>query len=114
MDIKKAKAEYLKQIDFLIKQNLENYDENNLPLWAQYYFEVILKDNEPKQLSEKAYALLSYMKNNKDAYNNVFTSKSIAEGMGISGRSVSGSMRGLVDRELVEKIGENPSSYALK
>jgi len=57
--------------------------------------------------------ILAYMKENKDAYNNLFKAKDIGEGMGISSRTVSGSIRKLVTDGYVEKIGENPTIYAI-
>ena len=53
------------------------------------------------------------MQENLESMNNVFTSKEIAEGLFTSGRSISGSMRKLVNDEYVEKIGTNPVQYAL-
>ena len=53
------------------------------------------------------------MRDNKDQYNNVFKAKEIGEGLGISSRTASGSMRKLVSDGFIEKIGSEPVIYAV-
>jgi len=75
-----------------------------------------LKNNKAKssrEMTENGLKVLSWMQENLESMNNVFTSKEIAEGLFTSGRSVSGSMRKLVSDGYVEKIGTNPVQYAL-
>ena len=73
----------------------------------------VTKDKEKPKFTENGRLVLSFVKENKDAYNNLFKAKEIGEGLGISSRTASGAMRKLVTDGYVEKIGENPSVYSL-
>lgn len=77
------------------------------------YFQTLTKTNEVKPLSEKAQAIYNYMVSNAEKCNNIFTAKSIAEGLEISAKSVSGSMRKLVTDGYVTKSGKDPVTYSL-
>ena len=57
--------------------------------------------------------ILRYMQETKEQYNNLFKAKEIGEGLNISSRTASGGMRKLVTDGYIEKIGENPSVYAI-
>lgn len=61
-------------------------------------------------ITEKGAAILEVMKANP---NEVFTAAAIGEKLGLTSRSVSGSMRKLVSNEYVEKVGQNPVCYQL-
>jgi len=75
------------------------------------YFEKF-KESKPKKeaplITEKGAEIICFMRAEKDNYNNAFTAKVIGEGLDVSGRSVSGSMRKLVTNGFVtkEKDGE--------
>jgi DNA-binding MarR family transcriptional regulator len=71
------------------------------------------KDPEKPKFTENGKLVLAFVKENKDAYNNLFKAKEIGEGLGISSRTASGAMRKLVTDGYVEKIGENPAVYSL-
>ena len=71
------------------------------------------KDKEKPKFTENGKKVLAFVKENKDAYNNLFKAKEIGEGLGISSRTASGAMRKLVTDGYVEKIGESPSVYSL-
>lgn len=66
----------------------------------------------PKEISDKGKVILKDMQDN-DSDNKIFTSKEIADRLGIGGRSVSGSMRSLIALGYVIKVNENPVQYAL-
>lgn len=70
-------------------------------------------DEGKVKFTENGKLVLKYMQENKEAYNNLFKAKDIGEGMGISSRTVSGTMRKLVNDGYCEKIGENPIVYSL-
>ena len=70
-----------------------------------------VETDEP--LPEKSATLLTFMQENKEKYNNLFTSAAIATEMGISGKSVGGSMRSLVSKGYVTKIAGTPVVYQL-
>ena len=64
-------------------------------------------------MTENGKKLLSWMQKNVDTMTNIFTSKEAAEALFTSGRSISGSMRKLVNDGYVEKIDKNPVRYSL-
>lgn len=71
------------------------------------------KVKNSKEMTENGQKSLTWMQENLESMNNIFTSKEIAESLFTSGRSISGSMRKLVNDGYVEKIGTNPVQYAL-
>lgn len=68
--------------------------------------------NKPK-FTDNGKLILQYLKDNEQATQNMFKSREVAEGIFISSKSVSGSMRKLVNDGFVEKIGQDPIIYAL-
>ena len=76
-------------------------------------FKSIYKKNNNK-LTELNHLILDFMKENKDKYDNSFSSKIIAEGLDTAAKKISGSIRKLVNLGLVEKTNENPVIYALR
>lgn len=70
------------------------------------YFEKF-KEAKPKKeaplITEKGVEIICYMRAEKDHYDNAFTAKTIGEGLNVSGRSISGSMRKLVTNGFVTK-----------
>jgi hypothetical protein len=79
---------------------------------AVEYFYSLAEDKKP--LTEKAVCILNFMRENNEKYNNLFKAKDIGEELGISSRSVTGTMRGLVNDGCVTKEGKNPVIYSLK
>lgn len=84
---------------------------------AMAYFEVFKtsvdsKSDKPK-FTDNGKLILQYMRDNVDATQNMFKAREIAEGIFISSKSVSGSMRKLVNDGFVEKIGQDPIIYQL-
>jgi predicted transcriptional regulator len=77
----------------------------------EYFYS--LREGKSETLTENGQRILSYMKDNHNKFNNLFKAKDIGEGLGISSRSVTGSMRGLVNAGLVTKEGKNPVIYSL-
>ena len=64
-------------------------------------------------MTESGEKVLTWMLENEKAYSNVFSAKTIGEGLFTSSRMVSGAMRKLVADGYVEKNGQNPVSYSL-
>ena len=90
--------------------------ENNITLSedAQAFFDALKTSNENKgKLTENGKMILTYMKNNKEAYNNTFSAKAIGEGMSISSRTASGALRKLSDDGYCDKLGVNPVLYSI-
>lgn len=72
--------------------------------------EELQNSNEPTSLlTENGAKILRYLQEN----NTTLTAAKIAEGLGVKSRSVSGSMRKLVQAGFVEKFSGDPTSYKL-
>ncbi len=91
----------------------ENYDEDLAFMKAEKFWSDFLAKEQEKPMPEKSTALLTFMQENKEKYNNLFTSAAIATEMGISGKSVGGSMRSLVSKGYVTKLAGTPVVYQL-
>lgn len=64
-------------------------------------------------MTESGEKVLTWMLENEKAHSNMFSAKTIGEGLFTSSRMVSGAMRKLVTDGYVEKTGQNPVSYSL-
>jgi DNA-binding MarR family transcriptional regulator len=69
--------------------------------------------DEPLKFTKTGALALKYMQENKDSYNNLFKAKDIGEGLTLSTRAVTGSLRKLVNDGYCEKVGQNPIIYSL-
>ena len=97
-------------------QDIENAISNGYLLLkeeSQKYFEDLKKNNYSKEMTENGLKIILFMKENYDNYNNIFKAKDIAEGLFMSPRSVSGSMRKLLTDGYCEKTGKDPVCYLL-
>jgi hypothetical protein len=100
-------------IDYVNDLSIFN-DDDNIKIALEYFEE--FKNNKTKEkveLTENGAKILNYMHENRKKYNNIFKAKEIGEGLFMSGRSVSGSMRKLISEGFVEKIGSDPVTYAI-
>lgn len=108
---------FIKLIQTEIFDRADIYTENDAELFtaAQKYFETLknMPTKEPKIITENGAAILKFVQENKDTYNNIFTSKSLGEAIGLGSKVVSGSMRKLVADGFFEKVGANPVSYSI-
>lgn len=95
-----------------IKEMIDNKDIE-LSEEAMKGFEELItaKAFTPKEITDKGKVILKDMQENMGE--NKFKSKDIGERLGISGRSVSGSIRSLIALGYVEKISNEPVIYAL-
>ena len=100
---------FFKSWDEIIESNSELF-----PQEAKDYIESLRKGNSKSstEITENGRKILDYMKENETLMSNMFTSKSIANGLSISSRSVAGSMRKLVTEGFVSKNGE-PAVYRI-
>lgn len=71
------------------------------------------KEKDKPQFTDNGKLIFNFMKDNFEPVNNLFKAKDIAEGIFVSSRSVSGSIRKLVTDGFVEKIGADPIVYSL-
>ena len=93
----------------LLKQGLEAI---NAPDEAKEMLEQLRKagGNKKPAITPKGAALLDYMMQNPT---DLYTAQTIGVALQLNSRSVSGSMRALVNLGLVEKLGQNPTVYKL-
>ena len=103
------KQEFIEYVDWMLDAG--GYD---LPEGAQKYFDAMKSapEKEKPMFTDGGKQILKYMQENYEEGQNV-TAKVIAEGMGISSRSVSGAIRKLVTDGFVEKVSTDPVVYAI-
>lgn len=101
------KDEFINYVETVI--NEEEMTDNAKAYWNA------LKTREEKgnkQFTENGRLVMEYMQSlPSDAP--AMKAKDIAEGIGITSRSVSGSMRKLVADNYIEKLGDQPACYAI-
>lgn len=68
---------------------------------------------EKPKFTENGKKILVFMQENKDKYNNLFKAKDIGEGLLISSKGASGSLRKLITDGYAEKNGGDPVVYSL-
>lgn len=93
---------------------MEKYPDEQMNEDAALYWEGLCAAKEEKEkplLSDNGKIILKFLQDNTDT--RTWTSKALGEGIGISSRSVSGSMRKLADEGFVEKCGADPIAYAI-
>ena len=78
-----------------------------------FFEELKKKASETKPMTENGKKIYEWMQEHQAEMSNMFTSKEIAEALFVSGRSVAGAMRKLVNDGLVTKTGTNPIQYSL-
>lgn len=103
------------------KQEFINYVEENLmsinydlvPENVKIYWENLKKkeDKEKPLFTENGKKILTFLRDNSET--NAWKARDIAEGLFISSRTVSGSIRKLVNDGFVEKIGKDPVVYTI-
>ena len=93
----------------ILKEGLKTLAD--VPEEAYVELDRLFNTNAPaKVITDKGMDILEEMSKDKEA---IYTAKSLGEAMGLNSRSVSGSMRKLVNVGLVDKIGQNPTQYKL-
>lgn len=98
----------------MVEELLDDTDLNGIDADALAYFEVIKSEKlEKPKFTDNGKLILEYMQNEHGNVDNMFKAREIAEGIFISSRSVSGSIRKLVTDGYVEKIGADPVIYSL-
>lgn len=104
------KQDFLNFLEALMKQSPE-FVEANMTEDIQAFINSI-KDSEINrpEITDNGKVILKFL---QDAEEKTFKARDIAEGLAISSRSVSGTMRKLVSDGFCEKIGKDPAIYAL-
>lgn len=103
------KQEFIEFVEMVV----ENYGKE-MPEGAQKYFDAMKSapEKEKPMFTDGGKQILKYMQENHPVGETV-TAKVVAEGMGISSRSVSGAIRKLVTDGFVEKVSTDPVMYGL-
>lgn len=103
------KQEFIEFVDYVIEKYGQEMPEN-----AQKYFNAMKSapEKEKPMFTDGGKLILKYAQENYEENESV-TAKIIAEGMGISSRSVSGALRKLVADGFMEKVGTDPVVYAI-
>lgn len=100
------KSEFIKYVESKIT-NWEDASDDVLLYWEAFRDN---KSNEDKPMfTDNGKLILQYMQEKMSSGK----AKDIGEGLFISSRSVSGAIRKLVTDGFVEKIGQDPTIYAL-
>lgn len=120
------KEEFLKTVESLLKvmdSPSETIDRNTIHFndQSKKYCEFLITQGKANPTSmgsasiftDTNLKILICMRENYKKHNNVFSSKSIGDEIFMTSRSVSGSIRKLVELGFVEKMGKNPVSYSL-
>lgn len=105
------KNEFLKFIDDLISHD-KDYADSIMTDDVKAYLEILRtgEDSSKPEITDNGKVVLQYMQDNNIK---MAKSKDIAEGLGISSRAVSGTLRKLVNDGFAEKIGKDPVIYTL-
>lgn len=103
------KQEFIQFVENVVQEFNVEMPEN-----AQKYFDAMknVPEKEKPMFTDGGKQILKYLKDNHSV-GEALAAKTIAEGMMISSRSVSGSIRKLVTDGFVEKVSTDPVLYAL-
>lgn len=87
--------------------------EIEIPVNVQAYIDAIKSDkvSEKPAFTDNGKAILVFLQG--QSHSGMFKAKDIAEGMGITSKTVSGAMRKLTTDGYVEKVGSNPVVYTI-
>ena len=105
------KEKFIEEIELLLASDAGfEFSES-----AMAYFNTLktTKEGNSKAITENGIKILQFMQENWESRNNLFKAADIGEGLFMSGRSVSGSMRKLVTDGYATKEGKDPVVYAI-
>ena len=103
------KNEFIDYVEELMAGANPEMSENVQRFWEGFKTETI--SDEKPLFTDDGKLILGHMKNNESTI--MWKAKDIAEGLGVSSRKVSGSMRKLVTDGYVERVGKDPAIYTL-
>ena len=97
------------------KENVNLHETASTSVHGNLQQEQSLKKDKghSKVITENGAKILEYLQKNWESKNNIFKATEIGEGLFMSGRSVSGSIRKLVSLGFVEKQGKDPVCYSI-
>ena len=102
--------EFLNFVNKLMEANPE-LTESLMTDSIKNYLTVMADKKEKPALTENGKAILSYLQEN--LADKPFKSADVAQGMGVSARGISGSLRKLVADGFCDKTGKDPCIYNL-
>ena len=102
------KQEFIEFIEPYINENFSKMSENCKSYWNAF---TTVEEKEKPLFTENGRIILKFLQEHPNE--SAWKSKDIAEHLGISSRSVAGSLRKLVNDNFVDKVGENPIFYTL-
>lgn len=104
------KQDFITEIEGLLN-SLGNYEWQSEG--AKTYWEALQTSKEvsKKQFTDNGKLILKFLQDHKEI--NMWKARDIADGIFVSSRSVSGSIRKLIADGYVEKIGQNPVIYSI-
>lgn len=94
-----------------IEEKISSFEE--APKEVQEFWEAFKTGKSVGGMTEIGQKIIAYMQENQEQESNSFKAKTIAEGLFMSSRSVSSSMRKLITDGYVTKIAGNPVIYSL-
>ena len=95
----------------ILEDAMKMYAED--PVKVEFIQSILAEDGTAADLTEKNKSILKWLQENYSLYNNTVSAKQIGDGLFMSGRSVSGSIRKLITLGYVEKQGKDPVCYSL-
>lgn len=113
---KSAKQKFINLIDEEVFKTMgPKLEKKYQDSWKQIidFWNIFQSQNENSDLTENGMKVLKYMQLNLEKHNNLFTARSIGEGLFLSSRSIAGTMRKLINDGYAEKTGNNPVYYSL-
>jgi DNA-binding MarR family transcriptional regulator len=104
------RKEFLDFIDQLMKHD-QKYTDSIITDDIKEYLKILYTNEENvSDLTDSGKVILKYMQDNDVK---IGKAKDIANGLGVSSRTVSGSLRKLVADGFVEKVSKDPVVYAI-
>lgn len=109
MSIKEDFIEYVENLKKNQKEPFIEETEEIKNYWQTFCNDEIEKDKP--MFTDNGKIILKFLQEHEST--SLWKSKSIAEELGISSRTVSGAMRKLVTDNFVEKVGKDPAIYTI-
>lgn len=103
-----SRDKFIAEIDALIADLPEALSESSKKFWEEFKATPL-----PTDLTENGLKILRHMEKYIVESNNSYTASSIGVGLGTTGKSVSGSMKKLINNGFVIKTNLHPVTYAI-
>ena len=104
---------FIQEIEEILADRANTFGEDGLSEGARSYFQSLKVIKEKPPFTENGAKVLSWMQEHYTEYNNILKAKEIGDGLFCSSRTVSGSLRKLIDDGYVSKTDGTPICYSL-